>query len=132
MNAMPHPKPSPRPDPTPPCPGFVSMTEARALRAIVDAADMLIVDGRRFLLVRVDDDTLDTLATLDSEREDIEPEEDCCEARDDEVESGPAFGPNGGWFCGPGSEEDAEPGEYEEHVVDLWFVEKYRATEATL
>lgn len=56
-----------------------------ALRAIVTAADVIEVDGQRFLLAPVSDATLDTLAAFEAELEDLEPEPD---DDDDDAEEG--------------------------------------------
>ena len=46
--------------------------ERRALRAIVENADLLDVHGHRFLLVEIDDATLDTLAAFEADLADDE------------------------------------------------------------
>ena len=47
-------------------------TERRALRAIVENADLLDVHGHRFLLVEIDDATLDLLAEFEVDLADYE------------------------------------------------------------
>src|SRR5258706_8640344 len=60
--------------------------ERKAMREIVESADLMLVDGRPFLLAPVTDATIETLAAFKAAREEIEDgDEDCCDGQDDRV-----------------------------------------------
>ena len=48
--------------------------ERRALREIVETAEVVREDGHTYLVARVSGDTLDSLATFETERADLEPD----------------------------------------------------------
>lgn len=88
--------------------GMPSSTERRALRQIVEEADLLEVDGRMFLLAPISPDTVEVLASFESEAADLEDgDEDCCCVRDD-FSSVPNNFAIGMESCLPGDPEDAE------------------------
>ena len=64
----------------------LSDAERAALQLIVDKADLVHVAGRAFLVLPIDAETIDTLAAVGVETEDMEPEPDCSyRAEDDDL-----------------------------------------------
>src|SRR5258705_4710565 len=79
---------APRPLPTAPhelswLAGTLGDAERRAMREIVQFADVITVNGHKFLLAPVSDKAIDALASFEIEAEDRELEEDACPAGDD-------------------------------------------------